>query len=228
MNYPELLNELRASYEMHASSSDAVAMKAYMKNRFEFFGIKAPVRRDIERKFLKSLGKPEQADIEVIARLAYQQPEREFQYFAIELARKYVKHLNASFIDHAGQMVTEKSWWDSVDNIASNIAGRLVQQHPGLLSVMDDWSKHENMWLQRTAILHQLRYKYQTDEQRLFCYCRQCSASKEFFLQKAIGWALREYSKIKPDAVTSFVSNNSLAPLSTREALKWLKNRQTA
>ena len=118
-------------------------------------------------------------------------------------------------------MITTNSWWDSVDFIAKHILGNYLFQFPDEIEkVVTECSSSENMWLNRSAILFQLGYKNQTDAKRLFDICLQHKSSSEFFIQKAIGWALREYSKANPDEVVSFVAKADLKPLSQKEALK--------
>jgi 3-methyladenine DNA glycosylase AlkD len=129
---------------------------------------------------------------------------------------------SAGFIETVRSLVVSKSWWDTVDTLAAHTAGPLVAAHPGLLSTMDAWITDEHMWLVRTAILHQLTYKTRTDAGRLFRYCAAQASHRDFFIRKAIGWALREYSRTDPTAVRSFVDSHrdTLSPLSVREALK--------
>jgi len=151
---------------------------------------------------------------------AYKKPQRELQYFIIGLTCKHIQQLPEDFIKTAHFMIVTKSWWDSVDWIAAWIVGGLVKNYPELVSTMDEWTESDNMWLQRTAILHQLKYKKSTHEKRLFDYCRRCASSKEFFIRKAIGWSLREYSRINPDAVKKFVKGTKFSPLIQREAIR--------
>jgi 3-methyladenine DNA glycosylase AlkD len=114
-----------------------------------------------------------------------------------------------------------------VDELAKHAVGPLVRADTGLVPVMDDWIDSENIWRARTALLHQLAYKGSTDADRLFAYCRRRAADKEFFIRKAIGWSLREYSKTDEAAVRSFVAelDDQLSALSRTEALKWLERR---
>jgi 3-methyladenine DNA glycosylase AlkD len=121
-------------------------------------------------------------------------------------------------------LITTKSWWDTVDAIANHNVGQLLRQYPDSRDrTLTPWRQSENIWLRRTAILFQLSYKTATDADLLFAIATENRESSEFFIQKAIGWALREYSKTAPDAVQTFVATAELAPLSQREALKWLK-----
>lgn len=121
-------------------------------------------------------------------------------------------------------MIQQNSWWDSVDTIASRLAGEYFKKFPQQKeAIVLGWSNHENMWLNRTAILFQLSYKSETDEDLLFQVIKQHLHSGEFFIQKAIGWALRQYAYTQPESVKQFVAANELKPLSKREALKHLK-----
>lgn len=214
---------LEKQFRKHADKERAAAMARYMKDQFKFFGLPGPLRNAIEKEFIAQYGKPSVKELPTLIKEAYNKPQREFQYFIIGLTCKYIrKELPDDFIKTAHYMIVTKSWWDSVDWIASWIAGGLAKKYPDLVNVMDRWIESDNMWLQRTAILHQLKYKKDTDEKRLFEYCRKCAASNEFFLRKAIGWALREYSGIDPNAVKKFVKETELSPLSRKEALRKL------
>jgi len=118
-------------------------------------------------------------------------------------------------------MITHKSWWDSVDNVVSFLAGPWLKKFSvAQPAITNAWVNSDDMWLQRSAIIFQNGYKQYTNEQLLFRYIRLHAHSKEFFIQKAIGWALREYSKTNPASVRIFVDSHTLAPLSRREALK--------
>lgn len=214
------LAPLEKSYRKHADKERAVAMAKYMQDKFEFFGIQSPVRKKLDQEFLRQYGKPEAAELPAIIKEAYSKPQREFQYFINELTKKYVKQLPEIFIETAHTMLVTKSWWDTVDAVAADIVGELVLRYPALVKTMDAWIDDENMWLQRTAILYQLRYKKQTDEKRLFGYCLKHAAQKEFFIRKAIGWSLREYSKTNSAAVQQFVKNAPLSAFSKKEAMK--------
>lgn len=219
------LAPLEKSYRNHAAQERALQMARYMKDHFAYFGIPSPLRKEIERDFFHAHGKPDINDLPAVIRESYKKPQREFQYFAIGLTAKFVKHLPEDFIETAHFMITTKSWWDTVDAIATDIVGMLVLRYPHLVKQMDAWLGDENFWLQRTALLHQLRYKKQTNEKRLFAYCLRHAEQKEFFIRKAIGWALREYSKTNPAAVKKFVKSAPLSNFSRREALKWIEKK---
>ena len=220
------LSPLGKLYLAHADKERAVSMAKYMKDNFEYFGIPSPQRKAIEKEFVKKFGKPPVAQLPAVIKEAFQKPQCEFQYFIIELTISLRKELPQGFIKTARFMLVTKSWWDSVDAIAAYIAGGLVKKYPALAKTMDEWIESGNMWLQRTAILHQIRFKKDTDEKRLFNYCLRRASSKEFFIRKAIGWALREYTKTNPDAVRKFVSEAPLSAFSKKEALKRLDRKK--
>jgi 3-methyladenine DNA glycosylase AlkD len=165
--------------------------------------------------------------LELIIKTLWALPKREYQIVAIDLLVMIHKQLTPEHIKLIEEMIMTKSWWDTVDGIASTLVGGLFQKHPELIHVYTKkWLASEDMWLQRTALLFQLRYKHNTDETLLFQLITDLSDSDEFFIQKAIGWALREYAKSKPDTVRAFAARQALKPLSKREALKhlgWIK-----
>lgn len=223
------LKSLKTLYQQHANPVDAVPMRKYMREQFEFLGIKTPQAKALFKRFLAEQGLPNLADLDPLVRELWTWPEREYQYVALSLLGKLQKQLTPEFVPLLEHIITQKSWWDTVDSIASHNVGRLLKQYPHLRpEVIDQWRHSENFWLRRTTLLFQLGYKADTDASLLFALVAANQDSSEFFIQKAIGWALREYSKTDPTAVKTFVAEQSLAPLSRREALKWLKNHGLA
>jgi 3-methyladenine DNA glycosylase AlkD len=226
---PGLLQEtyvdaLRALLAAHANPANAGPMRAYMKNQFAFFGIKSPDRVALVRGFVAAHGLPPVEEIEAIARRLWEAPERECQYAALDLVERSLKRLPPEAMVWIEHLIITKSWWDSVDPIASHLVGGLVRRYPDLRDRwIGRWRLSDNIWLRRTTLLYQLGFKDGTDAELLFALIRENLDSREFFIQKAIGWALREYSKIAPEAVRQFVAETPLAPLSRREALKWLQ-----
>jgi len=153
----------------------------------------------------------------------WQQPQRELQYCAIDLLLSYHSLWHQDTIILIAKLITNKSWWDSVDPLAYDCAGRYFSQFPSVISnVTAQWNTSENIWLQRSSLLYQKSYKKSTDTTLLSQYIINLAGSKEFFVQKAIGWILREYAKTDEAWVKNFVSKNKIAPLSRREALKHL------
>ena len=209
-----------------ADPERAAAMAAYMKDRFAFFGVAAGPRREAVRDATRDLGPPPDGDALLgLARRCWAADQRELQYTAADALRRWVGLLDASHLEQADgvdHLIVTKSWWDTVDILAARVVGPLVETFAELTAVMDRWIEDPHLWRRRTAILHQLGYKDRADAERLFAYCAARAGEREFFIAKAIGWALREYAKVDPDAVWSFVDRNTqeLAPLSVREATK--------
>jgi len=233
-----VLERLTREYETARDPDLAAPMTAYMRDLFPFLGIKSIPRRLLSKRVLDGVEKPDEAQLTEVARACWALPEREYQHFAVDWLRQHAKVLTPAFLPTAQYLITTKSWWDTVDELASDIVGVMVQRHPGLLSTMDAWatgsdpklgwpaaspkaSELPDLWLARTAILHQLRYKAATDTDRLFRYCADNAGHRDFFIRKAIGWALRQYAKTEPDAVREFVASEpGLSGLSKKEALK--------
>ncbi len=210
-------------YTFKSAGDPAVSkpMKAYMKNQFEFIGIKSPERRELSRPFLNRNMLPPPEEGRSLIQAFWALPEREFQYFAMELAEKYIKSVNISWIEHYEYLITHKSWWDTVDFLATTLMGNYFRCFPEMIpQVTDKWMGSGDIWLQRSCLLFQLKYKSSTDTNLLTSFILPLSESKEFFIAKAIGWSLREYSKTDPDWVRSFVLNHKLQPLSKKEGLK--------
>jgi 3-methyladenine DNA glycosylase AlkD len=217
-----VVSRLTTLYPAAADDRRAPTMRAYMRDQFPFLGIPAPQQRMLAREVVAGLPRPAEGDLRQIARVCWDQPEREYQYFACGWLRRHAKVCSAGFLDTARHLVVTKSWWDTVDALAAHLVGPLVARHPGLASTMDEWARDENIWLARTAILHQLSFKEATDEARLYRYCLLRADHRDFFIRKAIGWALREYARTAPDRVRTFVRSHEgrLSGLSVREALK--------
>lgn len=222
------IEHIYSTFESLRNRDNAEKMEKYMRNLFPFLGVKTPERKQAYKSILKEHGAPTDEQIVPLVKELWNLREREYQYIAQELlARK--KQFEEHDYELIEYLVTTKSWWDTVDGLASNTAGTYFTQHPEQINeVTGKWIRHDNMWLNRTAILFQLKYKEKTDFELLKSYCLLHADSNEFFLQKAIGWALREYSKTAPDAVQQFIDQHDLAPLSKREGLKVIKKKQTA
>jgi 3-methyladenine DNA glycosylase AlkD len=199
-------------------------MAAYMRDQFPFLGIPSPLRSALQRGALAGLGPLSEEQLTVAVLELWGMPEREYQYAALGLLERNAKRLDETFIPTLRRLVTTKSWWDTVDTLAAHVAGPLVRGHAAAAEVMDAWIEDADFWLARVAILHQLRSKQATDAARLFRYCELRAGDTEFFVRKAIGWALREYSKTDAAAVREFVAGHegALSGLSRREALLWL------
>jgi len=208
----------------HADEEQSLPMRAYMRNKFPFIGIRSPLRKQLLQQYFTIYDMPKEEDLLIEVEALYNLSEREFQYVAIALLDKQKKKLGITDLDFLKSLITEKSWWDSIDSIAPSIVGGIVlRDRDAGEEVMKQWSESDNMWLNRSAILHQLKYKKEMNEELLFSIIHQHKESQEFFIQKAIGWVLREYAKTNPGIVVSFVNSTELKPLSRREALKNIK-----
>jgi 3-methyladenine DNA glycosylase AlkD len=202
----------------------ATPMAKYMRNKFLYFGIKSPLRKEISKPFLLKNNLPAIQDAPKVINQLWDQPQRELQYFALELLQKYSKTSPADWIDLYEELIIKKSWWDTVDGIAAWNVGDHFQKYPDqIFSYTSKWMNSENMWLQRTCLIFQLRYKGQTDFELMKTFILLLSSSREFFIRKAIGWALRQYSKVDPQVVKEFVAQQPMSNLSKREATKLLK-----
>ena len=224
-----LVDQLEQALEAAAVPADVAPMTAYMKGRFPFLGVRSPARRAAQKPVVAQM-RDAPADVLVgFVDECYARPEREFHYVGADAAAKYVKVLGVEHLDDAERWTETNGWWDTVDVIAATIVGGILAR-PGTQDGwdrVDTWAdvwEGDEFWLARVAILHQLKYKAATDEAVLFDRCRRRAADTEFFIRKAIGWALREYAKTNPDAVRSFVDANRdvLSGLSIREAMKHL------
>ncbi len=195
-----------------------------MRDQFAFLGFPAATQRALARSMLAGVPKPGEDDLRDVALACWELPEREYQYFACDLLRTHVKVPGPDFLAVARTLITTKSWWDTVDALAARVVGPLVRRHPTLTTTMDQWLEDDNLWIIRTAILHQLHYGAETDRDRLFGYCTRQAAHPDFFVRKAIGWALRQYARTDPNAVRSYLATHrsELSPLSVREAAKHL------
>jgi 3-methyladenine DNA glycosylase AlkD len=217
-----LLARLDAGFSTTRDPVRAEGMAAYMRSQFPYFGVPAPALRSLERTAMAGLPAPTESELRRVAEACWARPEREFQYVACDYLRKHSAAASAGTLPFLATLITTKSWWDTVDPLATRVVGDLVRRHPDLRAEMDVWSAADNMWLVRTAILHQLHYGAETDTGRLFGYCSRHAGHEDFFVRKAIGWALRQYARTDPAAVRAFVATTALSALSVREATKHL------
>ena len=220
--HPYLLPLIK-SYDEHSDMERAIAMAAYMKNNFVFFGIPSPLRKDLTKSFFATYGMPAKEDRNAIVQSAYDQTQRELHYFAINLLVKEKKTLASSDLAFMKSLIEQNSWWDSIDTIGPHLVGFIVAQDARLSKTMDKWAVDKNFWIRRVAILHQMKWKRQTDFNRLCSYCLLNADSKEFFIQKAMGWALREYAYVDAKAVKQFITANQLPKLTIREGMKHIQ-----
>ncbi|MEM7330801.1 MAG: DNA alkylation repair protein [Chloroflexota bacterium] len=218
---------LLALFDDNQNPDDAKSMTQYMRNQFAHFGIKSPLRKELLKAFTAGHGLPPVEQIEAIALDLWSQPQRECQHAAMWFLEKRRKKLPPATIDLIEKLIVTKSWWDTIDFLSSHDAAYFFKQFPETKEThLTHWRRSENFWLRRASILFQLLYRQETDGDLLFAIIRENLGSKEFFINKAIGWALRTYSRVDETAVIQFVQSTPLHPLSKREALKWLKSNE--
>ena len=217
MDIEELVKELKAV----AKTDDAVAMKAYMKNKFEFLGVKTPARRKLTKAFFK-----QQTDSVIdwdFINEAWSNSYRELQYAALDYLETRKKLLTPSDLPRLKKLAQTKSWWDTVDFL-DRLVGTIIARFPETKEIILAWSRDEDIWLRRLAIDYQLLRKEETDTEFLEKILANNLGQTEFFINKAIGWALRDYSKTNPDWVKDFIERYrvGMAALSIREGSKYL------
>jgi len=215
---------LKALFEKNVDPTQAAPMKKYMRDQFEYLGIKNPQAGALLREFIAEHGLPQLERLDIIVRDLWSLPQREFQYLAMNLIGKYEKKLEPEFITTLEYLIVTKSWWDTVDALASHPVGTHFKRYSDIkVKYLRKWRRSENIWLRRTTILFQLGYKQETDFDLLCEIITENLGSDEFFINKAIGWALRQYAHTNPAPVKKFVNTTKdLNPLSRREALKHL------
>lgn len=217
--------QLIQTFKENSNPTIAEGQKAYMKNKFEFLGIKSPLRRTIQQPFLVKQNLPDKTNLNEIVKILWTSGFREIQYFAQELVAKYKTKFNKKDIELIEFMILKDSWWDTIDFIAVHLLGNYFKKYPEEIEKkVNEYLASNNLWLQRCAILFQLKYKADIDKLLLERVIIDLKGSKEFFINKAIGWILREISKSDPVWVETFVDNNELSNLSRREALKIIRN----
>lgn len=217
----DFIKALRLEFEAHADPKIAVEQKAYLREQFLFYGIKTPVRRNMQKPFLAKQYLPPKENLEDLVLLLWKRPQREYHYFAQELVQKYTKKFEKKDISLLEYMITHNSWWDTVDSIATKLVKPYFRKFPDQRDrYIEKWLSSKNIWLQRTSLIFQLLEKEKTDLKLLEHVINSLLGSKEFFINKAIGWILRDYSRTDPEWVLDFVERTALEPLSKREALK--------
>lgn len=215
--------ELRYRFEQQANPERATQMARYMRQQFIFFGIQTPERKKIYRGILVEAKKQQEIDWQLLNQ-AYQQEEREFQYFVIDYLVRMQSFLAFEDIEtHLYSFVTTKQWWDTIDGF-DRIIGNIGLMDSRVNQLMLNWSLADDIWLRRIAIDHQLLRKERTDTELLSEIIINNLNQTEFFINKAIGWSLREYSKTNQEWVRHFILQNALglSKLSIREASKYL------
>ena len=215
-------NKLYEEMIQHKNEEQAQKMSKYMLNKFEYIGIKTPERREIFKNFFKEYKNEEKIDWEFVNK-CWENKYREFQYIAADYLKNMKDKLTRDDIPKLKQLILKKSWWDTIDNLDMTI-GALALKDSNVNKILLEWSIDENIWLRRIAIDHQLLRKEKTNTELLEKILKNNLGQNEFFINKAIGWALRDYSKTNPEWVKNFIEENKekMAKLSIREASKYL------
>lgn len=219
----DLIETLSPSLLSLGDRKRAIGAQAYMKDIAPFIGVATPERRALVKKIAKSLPTPTSEDLGETARKLWKLEEREYQYAANDLIGIHWKVADKKFLsDHVEHLIITKSWWDTVDGLGSVAISPLTDKY-GCEKLIASWNKSSNMWLNRAAIQHQRGRRYETDVKLVLQYCDDHSDSKEFFIVKAIGWALRDIAAINPRAVRDFLkSHPDLGRVAVREAERGL------
>ena len=223
LSLSQLMGLLHGEMNKHADPAKAVNMARYLKDQFACYGIKTPVRNAIQKEWFKLVKNSDINHWDLVHNL-WALDQREYQYVAID----YLKKTPAKFIQEEDdklleEIITTKSWWDSVDLIASNYVGKYFLKFPERIEpVIGRWRKSDNLWLNRTCLIFQLKYKEKLDFELLKSLIEEFKPNQEFFIQKAIGWSLRQHSKHDPEAVKTYLESAELKGLALREASKYL------
>ena len=215
-------NKLYEEMIQHKNEEQAQKMSKYMLNKFEYIGIKTPERREIFKNFFKEYKNKEKIDWEFVNK-CWENKYREFQYVAADYLKNMKDKLTIDDIPKLKRLILKKSWWDTIDNLDMTI-GALALKDSNVNKILLEWSLDENIWLRRIAIDHQLLRKEKTNAELLEKILKNNLGQAEFFINKAIGWALRDYSKTNPERVKNFIEENKekMSKLSIKEASKYL------
>lgn len=223
-----LVRDVRKALRAVADPERAVAMAAYMKTDMPFYGVGKPQRVGIFRSIVRPFPVASRKDYEAAVKALWARPHREEKYLAIQLARHHDEYVTLSSVPLYQFLIRDGAWWDFVDEVAVHLLGRvLLRQRDALQPRLATWLDHRSLWIRRSVIISQVAHKDATDAAFLFAACEHCMHEKDFFLRKAIGWALRQYAYIDPAAVRAFLRKHGdrLSPLSVREAAKHLGAR---
>lgn len=221
----ETITELEALFEPFRNAKHAQSASAYMRDQFPFIGMRTEIRRSAQKSWIDALKTLEDRnDRWLIIRALWDKEERDYQHTAIDLLnswpKKFFSEEDATELEW---ILHHKSWWDSVDAIASNYLGKWALAFPEKArETFEKWRHHESFWLQRSCLIYQLKYKDKVDVAYLESLIRQLNGNPEFFIQKAIGWSLRQLSKYQPDEVVRILSHHPIKGLALREASKYL------
>ena len=216
------LLDLITDLEENSNELLAESMSKYMQDKFRFLGVRGATRTEIYKKYFPDARKTKTIDWDFVEN-CWNKEEREFQYVVVYYLKAMQKFLKREDISRLKYLIVTKSWWDTIDLLAK-VVGSLIIRIEGYDQIMLEWSKDSNIWLRRVAILYQLSLKDKVDKQVLDKILVNNLGDSEFFINKAVGWALRDYSKYNPEWVREFIKKNkeNMANLSIREASKYI------
>ena len=224
-NLHPLTNALRTALAQAGDKEHAPQMQAYMKSEMPFKGVRGPVQKQIFQDVFKQYPLKSFDEYELIIRELWNASYREERYGALVLARRYKKFQIMGALPIYRMLIETGAWWDFVDLIASHLIVNLLKKYPSeMKNILHEWITDENLWIRRSAILSQLFFKKDTDAEMLLSFCSACIDENVFWIQKAIGWALRQYSKVESQIVRQYVEANRerLSKVSLREAVKYI------
>jgi len=212
-----------AALAEHAQPEKTAGMQAYMKTEMPFYGVQTAARSMILRTLVRDFHPADRDEYEALVLGLWDLPHREEKYLALGVAQHYSRFVEPASLPLYRRLIVEGAWWDLVDAVATHLIRRLVIRHPEeVWPEVDSWVDDPDLWLRRSAIICQVGAKDKTDAARLFSFCAARLDEQDFFIRKAIGWALRDYAKTDPHAVARFVEGHRdrLSGLSFREATK--------
>lgn len=214
--------EIRTIFELNEDKENAVAMSKYMRNMFDFYGIPSSKRKELYNNLIKNEKKSKIIDWDFLDK-CYEDNHREFQYLVYDYLLSMKKYASYDDVYKIKKYIANKSWWDTVDFLCK-VIGDIELRDSSIKEVMLEWSNEDNIWIKRAAIEHQLNLKDKTDCELLEKIIVNCFGTDEFFINKAIGWALREYSKTDSNWVKNFINKykGQMNDLSIKEASKYI------
>jgi 3-methyladenine DNA glycosylase AlkD len=224
----ELADFIQGRFEALCDPVKAAPMQAYMKTDMPFYGIQKPERIPIYKEMKAKFVPATRSQYEKAVKALWKGRHREDKYAAVEFAKQNVLFVRADSLALYRFLVEDSAWWDLVDDIAINLVGHAyLADREQMRDTVDEWIDDEDMWVRRTAIICHNHHRAKTDGKQLFAHCLKRAHEKEFFIRKAIGWALREYSYANPDAVRDFLTKNrsKLSNLSFNEGAKRLSKQ---
>ncbi len=223
----EMARQAQQALAAQANPDKADGMRAYMKTDMPFYGVQKPARVLILRHLTDDFSPADRSEYEDMVLALWELPHREEKYLALGVAREFGQYVVPGSLPLYRRLIVEGAWWDFVDEVATKLLRKLVVEHgEGTWPTIDRWIDADDMWLRRSAILCQIGAKTATDVDRLFRFCAERAFEKEFFIRKAIGWALREYAHVDPEIVARFAAahRGELSALSYREATKHIQH----